>query len=273
MVVIESPLRYNGKKTKLLEFIGSNLPSEYNTFFDVFMGSGVVGFNFAKTRGVFTDINPLIIRFFNSLKFGTLSPDDYKNHLDGLSEPLRVWKVEKYMEIRERFNKDKNLLDFLFINRTCFNGIMRFNKKGGFNTPFCQKPDLLTPKYTQSVKETLELIKGRMGDFEFYHRDFEHTILMAKEGDLVYLDPPYYGLENQYISGWDEMDEERLFNTVNSCPAKVMLSTWVKAGQKRNPMVDKYWAKFRMATLEHKYTVGPKAEHRNNVTEALFMNY
>lgn len=267
------PLKIQGKKTKLLGIIKENLPEEFGTFYDVFMGSGVVGMNLKRGRAIFADINPHMIRFYNALKDGGLQPEEVRSYLNGLSEPLKAWGAVKYIEVRDRFNLEKSPLDFFFLNKACFNGVMRFNKKGRFNTPFCAEPDLLTPEFIERQIATLEATRAELGNCEFYHRDFEHTILMAKEGDLLYLDPPYLGLERGYFNGWTEENEERLFNALTQTPAKFMLSNWLHNGVIRNPAIDKYWAKFRMVTTSHRYAVGPKGENRRKVTEALFMNY
>ena len=103
------------------------------------MGSGVVGFNIKPNKAIFCDTNPYIINFYNDIKTGVITSDKMKLFLLSESIKLNKYSNDYYMEVRERFNKNPNSYDFIFLNRSCFNGMMRFNSKGNFNVPFCKK--------------------------------------------------------------------------------------------------------------------------------------
>src|SRR5690606_306254 len=82
-----------------------------------------------------------------------------------------------YYTVRNRFNEESNPLDFLFLSRSCFNGMMRFNKKGGFNVPFCKKPNrfaqALITKITNQVENISQIID--QGEYVFKHQDYKET--------------------------------------------------------------------------------------------------
>lgn len=84
---------------------------------------------------------------------------------------------EYYYEVRYRFNLENNPLDFLFLGRSCFNGMMRFNKKGGFNVPFCKKPNrfaqALVTKITNQVGNITQIIEN--GYYTFILQYFKET--------------------------------------------------------------------------------------------------
>lgn len=78
------------------------------------------------------DTNPHLINFYQAIADGEITPEITREFLNKEGEKL-------YYELRERFNKDHQPLDFLFLNRSGFNGMICFNRKGGFNIPFCRK--------------------------------------------------------------------------------------------------------------------------------------
>lgn len=267
--MIDSPLKINGKKGKLIDWIRENAPEDYGRVFDVFMGSGIVGLNLIKTDCVFADINPHVIHFFNFLKEEG-SPEVIREHLieqgNGLTQ-------EKFKEIRVRFNKQGDPRDFIFLTRSCFNGLMRFNSKGGFNTPYCKKDDRFSKAYVTKIYNILKQVQPLAQRSTFLLADFEETISMAKKGDLIYLDPPYFGLHATYFDTWTEESERRLADCLAKTEAHFLLSTWKDNGVRVNPMIEKYWSKYRMETRAHKYHIGAKVENRREVTEVLIKNF
>ena len=105
--------------------------------------------------------------------------------------------------------------------------MMRFNKKGQWNIPFCKKPDRFQQAYVTKIVNQTTNIKNIINDsWQFYNVGFEETISKANEGDLIYCDPPYFGRYVDYYNGWTEEDEEKLFNILNTTKAKFILSTW-----------------------------------------------
>lgn len=267
--MLDSSLKINGKKGKLIPFITQNLPQTYGTVYDVFAGSGIVGLNLVRTKVVFSDINPHIINFYQFLK-GPDAPEVIKGYLEAESPKLTQ---EYYLEVRKRFNESHNPLDFLFLTRTCFNGLMRFNSKGGFNTPYCKKDSRFSKSYITKIYNILKSVHQIVQESDFLLQDFAETIKLAGPDDLLYLDPPYFGLHATYFDTWTEETEKRLFEALNKTPAKFMMSTWVENGVRRNPMIDKYWGRFKIVTQSHTYHIGANVENRRKVTEGLILNF
>jgi DNA adenine methylase len=142
--VFVPPLKIQGIKTKLVEWILKQIDFEIKgRWVEPFMGSGVVGFNARPKRAIFADKNPHIINFYSALKRKEITSQRVEIFLKTEGEKLAKKGEEYYYEVRERFNRFKDPLDFLFLNRACFNGVIRFNSKGEFNTPFGKKPNRL----------------------------------------------------------------------------------------------------------------------------------
>ena len=142
------PFKIQGIKSKLVPLIKSSIEIDENTtWIEPFMGSAVVGLNVAPKRAVFADINPHIINFYNKLKSRTITSGVVREFLEEQGALLSEKDSEHYYYIRERFNQNHSPLDFLFLNRSCFNGMIRFNKKNGFNVPYGHKPQRFAKAY------------------------------------------------------------------------------------------------------------------------------
>src|SRR5690606_10337681 len=118
-----------------------------------------------------------------------------RDYLEERGECLRLQGEKVYYEVRDNFNDSPNSLAFLFLNRACFNGVMRFNRKGRFNVPFCRKPHRFAPAYitkiTNQVARCTRIL--RSVDWDFRVADFRETLALASENDFLYADPPYAG--------------------------------------------------------------------------------
>ncbi len=273
-----SPIKINGKKTKLIPWIKENFPPEsINTFIEPFFGSGVVGFNCGYINVIANDINNHIIDFYNKMNTKEITPEIIKTYLEINGKKLLEIGEDHYYDIREKFNKTKESLDFLFLNRSCFNGLMRFNRKGEWNVPFCKNPNKFSEEsittICKQVNDTYEIIVNN--NYSFFNKDFEEIINMGKEGDLIYCDPPYFDLETTYSNdSWTEVEEIRLFNALDNTKAKFIMSSWLsKSSGKTNKMIDKYWKKFNILEKEHSYQISARNEGRKPVTEVLIKNF
>ena len=132
--VIVPPIKIQGIKTKLVPLIRQNVVMEKNaTWIEPFMGSGVVGFNVEPHCAIFADTNPHIIEFYNQVKSGKITPEIVRVFLEHEGKLLEEGDEEYYYSVRARFNQEHNPLDFLFLNRACFNGMIRFNKNYELN--------------------------------------------------------------------------------------------------------------------------------------------
>jgi len=274
--IIVPPIKCQGIKTKIVPLILSNAVISINgRWIEPFMGSGVVGFNSGCERILFNDLNPHIIAFYNALNTSAISSAIVREYLEQEGNKLRERGEAHFYDIRDRFNNLKQPLDFLFLSRAGFNGMIRFNSKGLHNVPFCRKNNRFTKSYITKIVNQVERVHKLMrnSQWSFQCRDFTETIAEATENDFVYCDPPYFGRHVDYYNTWKEEDDIKLFNSINATPAKAILSTWHNNKYRKNPNIEKLWSKFHLITQEHFYHVGAKEINRNPMTEALVLNY
>ncbi len=277
MKVIIPPIKSQGIKTKLVPWIFALAPKATGKWVEPFMGTGVVAFNSGYKEAILNDTNPHLINFYMAIQNGGITPGIVKKYLIEEGERLRNANDNGYAHyrfIRDRFNRNYYPLDFLFLSRAGFNGMMRFNKNGEWNIPFCQKPDRFSPAYiTKIVNQVRAVSEVIQPGWQFLNTEFDEVIFMASGNDMIYCDPPYLGRYVDYYNGWDEKQEERLFHALYKTKAKFILSTWHHNNFRENKMIKKYWSQFNIVTKDHFYHSGGKLENRNAIVEALVFNF
>jgi DNA adenine methylase len=270
------PIKCQGIKTKLVDWIDSVIHwNNEGTWIEPFVGSGVVGFNMLPKRALFGDSNPHIIRFYEAIQRGEITPQNTRQFLEKEGAILKKAGEAHYYYIRERFNQSHAPLDFLFLNRSCFNGVIRFNRKGAFNVPFGHKPERFAPAYVTKIVNQVAFVADCTKTFQwkFVCQDFGETIALASSKDLIYCDPPYLGRHVDYFNTWDEAQELKLYKALKKSPNRFILSTWHSNAYRKNPYIETLWQEFFILTREHFYHVGAQETNRNPMLEALIMNY
>jgi DNA adenine methylase len=270
------PFKTQGIKSKLVPLIKSAVDLNADTtWIEPFMGSAVVGLNIAPHNAIFADLNPHIINFYNQLKARTITANAVKEFLEEQGAILSQKDEDHYYFVRDRFNKEHSPLDFLFLNRSCFNGMIRFNRNNDFNVPYGHKPERFAKAYVTKIVNQVKHFeqKLRTNNWVFLCQTYETTLAMAGKNDFVYCDPPYIGRHVDYYDSWNEEQERRLKDCLLASNAKFMLSTWDSNQYRFNPYIATVWAGYPKITQEHFYFVGAKESNRNAMTEALLTNY
>jgi len=276
MRILVPPIKCQGIKTKLVQWIVEHVSlGDTERWVEPFMGSGVVGFNLRPRKAIFGDINPYIINFYNALKTGEITTANARTFLEREGLLLERHGESHYYAVRDRFNKSGDALDFLFLNRASFNGVIRFNRQGLFNVPFGHKPQRFSKAYITKIVNQIEYVSSAMRhyDWEFVCGDFRDVIRNARASDFIYCDPPYVGRHTDYFNSWSERDELDLYELLSRTRAKFILSTWHSNRYRVNPALEKYRDGFLVFTREHFYHVGASEENRNPMLEAIVLNY
>lgn len=277
--IIVPPIKSQGIKTKLVPWIMDvvKIAQPKGRWIEPFLGTGVVAFNSGFKEAILNDTNPHIINFYQAIQDGTITPSIVKHYLEQANENLSSAEENGYVyfrTVRDRFNKEFAPLDFLFLSRAGFNGMMRFGSKGNWNIPFCKKPNRFAQSYTTKIVNQVSKVKLAIkNNWTFTNQSFAEIIPLAISDDIIYCDPPYYGRYVDYFNGWSEKDEELLFNLLSETKAKFILSTWHHNDWRANEMIEKYWNKFNIVTKDHFYHSGGNIENRRTIVEALVCNF
>ncbi|MBN2304840.1 MAG: Dam family site-specific DNA-(adenine-N6)-methyltransferase [Anaerolineae bacterium] len=276
------PIKCQGIKTKLVDFIASSIQWDgRGRWIEPFLGSGVVAFNIRPARARLNDSNPHIIRLYQGIYDGTITPPAVREFLEREGARLLESGGAYYYEVRARFNGpgsgSGHSLDFLFLNRAGFNGMLRFNSRGGFNVPFCRKPDRFRPAYITRIVNQVAALQDLMrgADWTFTTGDWRDILAGASVDDsgddFVYLDPPYIGRHTDYYNGWTDDDARALAEIARVLPCGVALSMWKQNKYRANDHLDECWPGWAERTTAHFYHVGPTEDLRNAVIEALLI--
>ena len=217
---LKSPLKWAGGKSKLMPKIEQvyNKDFIWNSnryiYIELFSGGGsswlYVLQKYKPKRLIINDINPNVINLWRCIQS---NPKALCEKIDSIiSNYLSFdWdgRKEFFLKLRKEFNVKKDVLtgentdirmaaEFLFLNKTCFNGLWRTNSKGEFNTPF-GKPTNLNREPVIYVKDNIIKLSELVKDVEFVCRDYKDVIDNDIVGDvLVYMDPPYRGTWSDY---------------------------------------------------------------------------
>jgi DNA adenine methylase len=256
--------------------VESIVPRNFDgVWIEPFMGTGAVAFNIAPMNALLCDTNPHLVNFYSSLACGEITSGIVRDYLAAEGSSLLEKGEDHYYEVRDRFNKHHSPLDFLFLNRAGFNGMIRFNRKGEFNIPFCRKPQRFAQAYITKIVNQVSCVEKllRTKTFVFKCQDFSQTIKDAGPRDMIYCDPPYIDRHVDYYSGWDESHETRLHNALAGFEGRFILSTWHHNDFRENEYIKTLWRRFNILTKDHFYHVGGKEENRNPVVEALVVNF
>ena len=271
------PIKIQGIKTKLVPLIKDNIIMDKEMLWvEPFMGSGVVGFNIRPQQAIFADTNPHIINFYNNIKQKNIDSYIVRNFLESEGDKLEKGDDEYYYEVRERFNKNHSSLDFLFLNRSCFNGMIRFNKNYKFNVPYGHKPQRFSKAYMTKIVNQVKYVEQMLciSDWNFICQSFDNTInSIQEERAFIYCDPPYIGRNVDYYDSWSEDEETKLKKMLISNNNYFMLSTWDHNKYRKNEYVDTLWGFCKKINKEHFYYVGANENNRNSIVEALLINY
>ncbi len=201
---IPSLIKWTGSKRSQAFIIASYLP-KYNRYFEPFLGGGALLFLAAKPNSIAGDIFEPLISFWNLIKN---EPEKIINNYNSQWKSLQEQGYTYFYEVRERFNRNMNPYDLIFLSRTCVNGIMRFNKEGKFNNSFhVSRPGMSPEKFQKIVYQWSDRIQG----VHFICQDYLKTISNANEGDFVYFDPPYACNKDRYTQ---DLDQEEFFNAL-----------------------------------------------------------
>jgi DNA adenine methylase len=276
MKVNVPPIKSQGIKTKLVPWIDSIVPREFEgVWIEPFMGTGVVAFNLAPRQALLCDTNPHLIDFYQAIADGEISPGIVRQFLNTEGAKLLERGESHYYELRDRFNKEHKPLDFLFLNRSGFNGMIRFNRKGEFNIPFCRKPNRFAQAYVTKIVNQVTYVSRllKVKEFVFRCQPSNETISKGGSDDFIYCDPPYIGRHVDYYNGWDEEHEKALHSALSQTKSKFILSTWHHNDYRDNEYIESLWGSFNITTREHFYHVGGSEKNRNPMIEAIATNY
>lgn len=270
---IEPFLKWAGGKSQLLEQFDKLLPpaNSYKRYIEPFIGGGALFLYLEPKEAIISDLNKDLIETYKVVK-------TKPNELIAILKEFQIQHGQEFfIKIRNEFNTEKvdkirRAAILIYLNKTCFNGLYRVNKKGEYNVPYGQHKHFSFNE--ANIKRVSQLLKNT----EIKNEPFDKVIENAKKGDFVYFDPPYYPINetSKFTTYTKEAfleDEQKrlaeLFKKLDKRGCKVMLSN-SDTDFIRNLFKD--YKKYTVTVGARRY-INCIAEKRGEITELVVRNY
>ena len=269
-------VKWAGGKTQLIEQFVPLFPKKFNSYLEPFVGSGAVFFhiiqNFKPKEIIISDINEELINAYRIVK------TDVERLIIELKQHKEYHMTEGkkyYLTIRATNPNELPPLEraarFIYLNKTCFNGLYRVNLKGKFNVPMgsYKNPDIIQEEKLRMVSKLLKKVIIKV-------LSFEKIFNLAKKGDFVYFDPPYYPLKKgksftTYTKGaFLEKEQELLaevFKKLDKKGCSVMLSN------SDTKFIKDLYPKYNINFVQATRMINCNGDKRGKINEVVITNY
>jgi DNA adenine methylase len=207
-------LKWIGNKQRFAPEIASFFPETFERYFEPFLGSGAVLATVAPDRGIGSDTFKPLIEIWQALKSSPSTVVAW--YTDRWELMMKSDKVLIYEKIKQSYNSKPNAADLLFLCRSCYGGVVRFRKIDGYMSTPCGIHDPIPPK---SFAKRVEEWHDRVSGCDFYLFDYEEAMNEAKQGDLIYCDPPY-SCSQGILYGAQGFDLDNLFRIIDNCKSR-----------------------------------------------------
>lgn len=261
-------LKWAGGKGQLLSQYQPFFPTNFDQYYEPFLGGGALFFRLLPRQAVLTDINPELVNVYCCVR------DRVEALIDQLAHHHHLHSREHYYKVRSTPSQIavEQAARFIYLNKTCFNGLYRENSKGEFNVPMgrYKAPRICHPELLRSVSQALR-------NTEIAVQPFDAVLNLAyTDRDFVYFDPPYYPVSltsrfteyNRYTFGQaEQMHLRDTFADLAKRGVHVMLSN------SDCPFIRDLYQDFQIYTISAARSINSNAQKRGKITEVLVTSY
>lgn len=256
-------VKWAGGKRRLLPELRKRVPETFGTYFEPFAGGAALFFALAPEKSVLTDANGALMRAYAAVVVFTEEVcallEEHRQHHDRhhYETARRVWNGD-----RSEMSPAQEAALLLYLNRTCFNGLWRVNKRGDFNVPMGDYRDPLAG-YIEKVRAAAPLLARA----DLRAGPYAEVLGEARRGDFVYFDPPYDGTFAAYTAdGFDEDDQRALATNARDLAAR---GVRVLLSNADTPLIRSLYADWKIETVKCGRAINADAGGRGAVDEVL----
>lgn len=255
--VVKPILKWAGGKTQMLSDLLPKVPSSYGRYIEPFLGGGALFFALQPENAIIADSNPELINMYRQVA----------NHVDEVIQYLERYENTKEMFYAVRsqkwglLSKSEAAARTIFLNKTCFNGLYRVNKNGEFNVPYGKyvNPKICDRDALYAASAVLKKAEILCGD---YFLVLEHY---AKEGDFIFLDPPYLPVSE--YSDFKRYTKEQFYEEDHIELAKIIMrlherGCHVILTNSNHPLVHELYAPFTIDVVHTKRYISCRGNSR-----------
>lgn len=264
-------LKWAGGKGQLMPQLEPLLPSRpVRRYFEPFVGSAALFFALRPGRATLSDVNAELVECYRAVQ----------TDVDGVIEALSAHRYEEkaYYRVREQdpggLAVPERAARTIYLNKTGYNGLYRVNRAGRFNVPFGRytNPGFASRESFDNLRACSRALAG----VRLLVRDFGDVVRDAREGDLVYFDPPYVPVSETsdftaYVpGGFGPREQERLVSVVNALSDRGVL---VMLSNSDTPIVRDLYARYRIDVVSASRSINSRANRRGKIAEVVVRNY
>ena len=261
-------VKWAGGKRHLIPEILTRLPASFGTYYEPFVGGGAVFFALADriSQAILSDSNAELIRAYRIIKE---NPEALMEELES-HRKAHARDASYYYQVRDQYNAPPNdsgdepasVARFIYLNKTCYNGLYRVNSRGKFNVP---KGRYANP--TIYSKENILTVSEALKNATLYTRDFEE--IDPQPVDFIYCDPPYDDTFDSYAAGgFGEMEQRRLRDCMDRWREK---GCHVLLSNSDTPLIRRLYEEYRIEEVVAPRHINSKADRRGMTVELLVM--
>jgi DNA adenine methylase len=255
-------MKWPGGKRSIMSDLLPRVPGTYKAYYEPFTGGGALYFRLQPDDATISDVNCNLMTTYTQVR------DDVDAVIRILAEHEPNHNPEYYYKVRSGFpvkdNPAKIAGDMIYLNRTCFNGMYRENRKGKFNVPVGKyvNPAILDESNLRAASRALASVRIVL-------RDFSCTEIT--EGGFYYLDPPYHGTYSQYSSGG--FNDDKHIELADFCHRLDKAGAFFMLSNSDTTLIRKLYDDYNIEQVAALRSVSRKAEQRKRENELLIRNY
>lgn len=268
-------VKWAGGKRQLLPSIRPLLPKNIDTllYCEPFLGGGALLWDLHPQHAIVNDLNTELMNMYTVVRNHPQELiADLRRHLNTPEYfySLRLWDREPQFAERTSIERASR---FIYLNKTCYNGLFRVNSAGEFNSPYghYKCPNIVNERTVLAVSEYL-----RQAAITLSQSDYQSVLDALPEATFVYLDPPYHPLSETanftgYVQGgWKAADQERLYD---ACCELERRGIRFMQSNSDTPFIRELYAEFEISTVQALRAVNSKATGRGAINELIIRNY
>lgn len=264
-------VKWVGGKRQLMFELLKNIPKSYNRYFEPFIGGGALFFELQPENAYISDMNEELINLYLVVRDNVYELiDDLSKHEVSKEYFLEIRNIDR-TEDYENWSNVQKASRFIYLNRTCFNGMYRVNSKGEFNVPFghYKNPRIVDENNLINCSNLLQRTEIR-------HADFSEILTKAQKGDFVYFDPPYVPLsETSSFTSYtkDGFDIDMQFKLRDICDELDNKGVKFLLSNSDTKLVNELYENYNIKKVFASRQINANADGRGKITEVLVRNY
>ena len=255
-------VKWVGGKRSIIDSLVERMPESYNRYHESFLGGGALFFEVQPENAFLSDINFHLVIAYQAVR------DDLERLIELLTEHKEAHCKAHYLTCRAALSTEpdstKIAAMFIYINKTCFNGLYRVNKAGKFNVPMgaYKNPAILDEDNLRGVSKLLQGV-------DILQRPFAQ--IEPQEGDFFYLDPPYHKTYDQYSA--DKFADEQHTALATLCRQIDAAGAYFMLSNSDTDFIKQLYKGFTMEDVMASRNVSCKSDQRGRQNELLIRNY